>query len=322
MVVARDHEARGDAAGPGPALEARGLVRRFGDHVAVDRVDLRLDPGEVLGFVGLNGAGKSTTIRMLCGLLEPHAGSVHIGGVDLATRPAEAVDRLGYVPDRCSVHPWMRVGEAIAFCRRLRPRWDDALATSMLEVFKLDPRRKVKALSKGMAAKLSLLLAIAHRPDVLILDEPMSGLDPIVHEEFLDGVLRAVIDNGQTVLFSSHGLDDVQRLADTVAILHEGRLVEHRSLHDLLDGARRIRAVLPADPSGARPEPPCPPPPGTIRHAMDRREWTLTVRDCDEELVRRLRDEHGFEHVDVQEVGLGELFKDYVRGAGGAEVTS
>ena len=128
-------------------------------------------------------------------------------------------------PETHHIYRWMRVREVLGFCKSCFPTWNDQTCREMLDLFGLDPEKKVKHLSKGMLVKLSLLLAVSHEPELLLLDEPLSGLDPIAREEFLDGVLRTICDRGQTVLISSHMLDDVRRLADTVGILNNGRLV-------------------------------------------------------------------------------------------------
>ena len=156
--------------------------------------------------------------------------------------------------------------------------------------------------------KLSLLLAMSHEPDLLILDEPMAGLDPVAREELLDGVLRTVCDRNQTVLFSSHTLADVQRLADTIGIINEGRLLVHDSVDALLGSTKRIHAVLKdgAVPAGA--------PEGTIWQRVHDREWQLTVNDFSNDTLERLRAANRLEHFEVIDLGLEDIFKDYVRG--------
>jgi ABC-2 type transport system ATP-binding protein len=159
-----------------------------------------------------------------------------------------------------------------------------------------------------MQTKLALALAVSHEPDLLLLDEPLSGLDPIAREEFLDGVLRTICDRGQTVLISSHMLDDVRRLADTVGILHEGRLLLQGNLDDLLASTKRICATLrDGRPPGQTPE-------GTIYQQVQGRQWTLTVRDFTVEKVQQVGAMDGVEHVSVVELGLEDLFKDFIRG--------
>ena len=182
------------------------------------------------------------------------------------------------------------------------------MCQELLELFQLDPRRKVRHLSKGMLGKLALLLAIAHEPELLILDEPMAGLDPVAREEFLDGVLRTICQRQQTVLFCTHVLDDVQRLADTVGILYEGRLLVHRGIDDLLASTKRIRATL------IDGQHPSAPPDDMIWQRINGREWLVTVDKFSTEKVEQLRAQNPVEHVEVIDLGLEDLFKDFVRG--------
>jgi ABC-2 type transport system ATP-binding protein len=168
-----------------PAICLEHVTRRFGRKAAVDDLSLSVPKGSVFGFIGLNGAGKTTAIRMMVGLLAPHGGTIRLAGCLVPAERDAMKPQVGYVPDRLNVYGWMRVGEAISFCKAFYPRWDDDRVAELLKVFDLDLRKRVKHLSKGMGAKLSLLLALAHDPKVLILDEPMSGLDPLVREEFL-----------------------------------------------------------------------------------------------------------------------------------------
>jgi ABC-2 type transport system ATP-binding protein len=233
---------------------------------------------------------------------------VDILGSDPAVDVLAVKRQVGYVPEQQFIHRWMRVGEAIHFCRSLFPTWNDERCTELLRLFDLEPDKKVKHLSKGMAVKLSLLLALAHDPELLILDEPMAGLDPVIREELLDGVLRAVCDRKQTILFSSHTLSDVQRLADTVGIIHEGELLVHSEVDTLLRDVKRIRGVLK---DGASPKVP---PEGMIWQRVREREWLVTVEGFSGDMVERLKAENDVEQVEVIDLGLEGIFKDYVRG--------
>lgn len=203
----------------------------------------------------------------------------------------------------------MRVREAIDFCRAFYPRYDTPRVMKLMKAFDLDPARRVKHLSKGNAAKLSLLLAVGHGPEVLILDEPMSGLDPLAREQFLEGVLSVAAGSGQTVLFSSHSLADVTRVADEVAIMHDGRLLLYSPIDELLDRTKRVRAVLAE--ANARPGDP---PPGTVWQQVSGREWLMTVRDFEPAQAEMLRARAGVEHAAVEDLTLDEVFKDVVRG--------
>ncbi len=291
-----------------PAIELVGLTRRFGRTLAVDNLSLEVPRGSTFGLIGPNGAGKSTTIKMLMGMLSPTAGKTRVLGMDVFAEPTRVKQRVGYVPETHHIYRWMRVEEAIGFCRALYDSWDAETCREMLRLFELDPRKKVKHLSKGMLVKLSLLLAVSHRAELLVLDEPLSGLDPIIREEFLDGVLRAICEREQTVLFSTHTLDDVQRLADTVGILYDGRLLVHRSIDALLTTTKRIRATLT---NGARTRRA---PAGTIWERVQGREWTVTVGDFSQDKVRQVCTENAVEHVEVIDLGLEDVFKDFVKG--------
>jgi ABC-2 type transport system ATP-binding protein len=291
-----------------PAVETAGLTKFFGDNIAVGNLCLNIPRGCTYGLLGPNGAGKSTTIRMLMGLLVPTVGEAMVLGIPVRKNRLLVKQRVGYVPEMHYIYRWMRVREAVAFCRSWYPTWNDRLCQEMLERFALDPNQKVKNLSKGTLTKLALLLAVSHEPELLLLDEPLSGLDPLAREEFLDGVLRTICDRGQTVLISSHMLDDVRRLADTVGILYEGRLVVQGDIDTMLATTKRIRATLR---DGCRPTQT---PDGTIWQQTQGREWTVTVRDFSPEKVEQVRAFDGVEHVEVVDLGLEELFKDIVKG--------
>ncbi len=294
-----------------PAIELVGLTKRFGRTLAVDNLSLQIACGSTFGLIGPNGAGKTTTIKMLMGMLSPTAGKVRVLGTDVFAEPVWVKQRVGYVPETHHIYRWMRVGEVIGYCRSIYETWNDVTCRRMLDLFAMDRRKKVKHLSKGMLVKLSLLLAVSHEPEVLVLDEPMSGLDPIVREEFLDGVLRALCDREQTVLFSTHALDDVKRLADTVGILYDGCLLVHRDIEELLATTKRIRATLR---EGACPERV---PAATIRQRVEGREWLLTVAEFSLEKVEQVRAENDLDHVEVVDLGLEDLFKDFIKGERG-----
>ncbi len=291
-----------------PAIELVGLTKRFRRTMVVDDLSLRIEPGSTFGLIGPNGAGKTTTIKMLMGVLTPSAGHAYMLGKEVLAEPLTVKQRAGYVPEVHNFDRWMRVSEVVGFCRSLYEPWNDQTCREMLELFELDENKKVKHLSKGMLVKLSLVLAVSHEPEVLVLDEPMAGLDPLAREEFLDGVLRTICERGRTVLFSTHSLDDVQRLADTVGILYGGRLLVHRKIDELLASTKRIRATLT---NGRTPQRL---PAKTIWQQVSGREWSVTVADFTPEVVQQVKAEEGVDHVEVIDIGLEELFKDFIRG--------
>jgi ABC-2 type transport system ATP-binding protein len=300
---------------PEPAIEFDHLCRRFGKVNVVDNVTFSVPTGTTCGFIGLNGAGKTTTIRMLVGLLAPTGGQVSVAGCQMPSDRDRAKRLIGYVPDRPTVYSWMTGHQAIAFCKAIYgSQWDDSLAASVARSLRLDLTKKVKHLSKGSAAKLSLLLAIGHDPRVLILDEPTSGFDVLARDEFLEGILTvntAAQAQGRpprTVLFSSHSLGDIQRLADSVAILHQGKLLLHEPIDQLLTQTKRIRSVMDESPQKTIA------PPGTLRESRLGREWTVTVKNFSADQVDFIRGKNSVTQVDVQDLTLDEVFRDYVRG--------
>jgi ABC-2 type transport system ATP-binding protein len=214
-------------------IEVRAVTRRFAATVALDGVSLVVPCGTVFGLVGANGAGKTTLIRHILGLLRAQAGSVRVFGRDPVADPPGVLGRLGYLSEENDLPAWMRVGELMRYSRAFYPRWDDAYAEELRETFELAPGARVGSLSKGQRARVGLLIALAHRPELLVLDEPSSGLDPLVRRDILAAIIRTIADEGRTVLFSSHLLDEVERVSDHVALLHKGRMVFSAALDDL-----------------------------------------------------------------------------------------
>jgi len=241
---------------PDPVISVSGLTRRFGATTALAAVSLSLPRGAVYGLVGANGAGKTTLIKHILGLLQAESGSVRVFGLDPVADPVAVLSRIGYLSEENDLPGWMRVDELIRYTRAFYPAWDDAYAEELRQSFVLDPAAKVKTLSKGQKARAGLLIALAYRPELLVLDEPSSGLDPIVRRDILGAVMRTIADEGRTVLFSSHLLEEVEQVADHVTMITEGRIVlsaplnvirqSHRSLPD----AFLAHVGRPAPPSG------------------------------------------------------------------------
>ncbi|MEW6750102.1 MAG: ABC transporter ATP-binding protein [Candidatus Latescibacterota bacterium] len=207
------------------AIRTRDLCRSFGSTVAVDHLDLEVPRGSVFGFIGRNGAGKTTTIRMLLDLLRPDAGSVEVLGMDPRRQAVQIKRRVGYVPETPQLYGWMRVGEMTRFTGRYYRTWNPERVDELLRRFGLRPETRVRHLSGGMAAQLALVLALGHDPELLILDEPSTGLDVLVRRDFLASIVQVIQEEGRTVLFSSHLVHEVERVADRVAIIEGGRLL-------------------------------------------------------------------------------------------------
>jgi ABC-2 type transport system ATP-binding protein len=210
---------------PEPVIHIAALTRRFGAKAALDGVDLSLPRGAVYGLVGANGAGKTTLIKHILGLLRAESGSVRVFGLDPVADPVGVLSRIGYLSEENDLPGWMRVDELIRYSRAFYPAWDDAYAEELRQSFALDQSAKVKDLSKGQKARAGLLIALAYRAELLVLDEPSSGLDPIVRRDILGAVIRTIANEGRTVLFSSHLLDEVEEVADHVTMISGGTIV-------------------------------------------------------------------------------------------------
>jgi ABC-2 type transport system ATP-binding protein len=214
------------------AIQAEGLSKRYGDTLALDSLDLTVAEGEVYGYLGPNGAGKTTTIRLLLGLHRPSAGRAEVFGIDAWRDPVSAHRRLAYVAGEPFLWPALTSAETFEFMATLHGGTDVTYRDLLIERFKLDTEKKVRALSKGNRQKVQLVAALASRADLLILDEPTSGLDPLMEMAFRESVHEAK-ERGQTVFLSSHILSEVEALCDRVGILREGRLVDEGTLDAL-----------------------------------------------------------------------------------------
>ena len=231
-----------DGVGPGEdatpdILELNGIVKRYGDFVAVDGLDLRVPRGEIFGFLGPNSAGKTTTIRMVAGVLEPTEGSVMIGGYDLATHPVEAKSRIGYIPDRPFLYEKLSGGEFLRFVAGLwgkdEPASEDR-ADGLLEIFNLLEWKHelIETYSHGMWQKLLITSALIHQPELIVVDEPMVGLDPR-SARILKDLFRVYVERGGTVFLSSHTLEVAEAVCDRIAILKEGAIIAQGTMDDL-----------------------------------------------------------------------------------------
>jgi len=293
--------ARGDY-----AVETRELWRRFGKFEAVRGVDLRVLRGTVFGLLGVNGAGKSTIIKMIVGHLRPTSGEIKVLGRTLAEDPTEMRERVAYVSENRYLYEWMTVEESIRFTRAFHRAWDDQKAAELLKRFGLPGDKKVRQLSRGNRARLCLLLALSFNPELIILDEPTSGLDPIVRRDFIENIVAEISDEGKTVLFSSHIVDEVERVADCVGIINDGELLMTSSLEEIKASYKRVRYAA----NGARPE--LSGVPGVLAVENGRHEQVLTVRGWGDELLGALR-ERGVRDPELLPISLEDIFVNTVR---------
>jgi ABC-2 type transport system ATP-binding protein len=289
------------------------LTRRFGARTALASVSLSMPRGAVYGLVGANGAGKTTLIRHILGLLRAESGSVRVFGLDPVADPVGVLSRIGYLSEENDLPGWMRVDELIRYSRAFYPGWDDAYAEELRQTFALDPAARVKSLSKGQKARAGLLIALAYRPELLVLDEPSSGLDPIVRRDILGAVIRTIANEGRTVLFSSHLLDEVEQVADHVTMISHGRIALSAPLDDIKESHRCVTLRFPE--SRSRP----PALAGALRWDGGGQEWTALVRSVSGEL-QLAADGLGARITAERAPSLDEVFVAYV-GASAASAT-
>lgn len=207
------------------AIQTDKLTCDFGKGQGIFHLDLQIKPGTVTGLIGRNGAGKTTLLRILVGLQYPGSGSASVLGLDCLQDREQILSRVGFVDERRALYDWMKVDEILEFTGSFYSTWDGKVADEMIREFRLHRDQQISTLSRGQRAELALILAMAHHPELLILDEPTSGLDIVVRHEFLEKFIHFACNDGASILFSTHILDDVERIADRVAFIDEGRLL-------------------------------------------------------------------------------------------------
>lgn len=282
-------------------VEIKNLSRRFGNTQALRDVTLCVPRGGVFGLIGSNGAGKTTLIKHILGSHYAQSGSVRVFGLDPVADPVKVLAKIGYMSEDRDVPSWMRVQQVIDFTSAFYPDWDSAYAKELLELFELDPKQRIRHLSRGQTARVCLLLALAHRPELLLLDEPSSGLDPVIRRDILAAIVRTTADDGRTVLFSSHLLDEVERLADRVAILHEGRVLLDQPLEAIFESFHRV--TLRFDDSSAI----APNLVGAVQSQGYGQEWTYVYRGNRDQLQEASRQLNA-QIVDELPLSLDDIF--------------
>ncbi|MFT4197735.1 MAG: ABC transporter ATP-binding protein [Pseudoxanthomonas sp.] len=280
-------------------IAARGLHLAYGRHEVLRGVDLAIGRGEVVGLIGRNGAGKSTLLGCLLGLLQPAQGQASIMGAPALKLDDARKARLAYVPQQPQAFGWMKVQQLCDYLAQLYPQWDRQRARTLLERWQLDPKQQIAKLSPGQAQRLAVVRALVPRPDLLVLDEPASALDPVARRELLREIVAMTGQDGTTVLLSTHIVSDLERVASRVAFLHEGRMLFDQPLDDLKD--HTVRVLVPAAYAGAVPVDM----PGVLaRHVLDDGGLLVVLR-----ADARLHD--GLQAIDglrVDRLGLEDLF--------------
>jgi ABC-2 type transport system ATP-binding protein len=284
------------------------LTKYYGSHCAVDSLDLRVAQGTVYGLLGRNGAGKTTAIKMLLGMAHPSYGRAEVLGEDAAHLRPETRARIAYLAEGHPLYRWMTVGQAVRFTRAFYDsRWNQHLLEQILDHFELSPRRRIRRLSRGQQAQVALALAVATDPELLILDDPTLGLDTVVRRDFLESLIQIIQRRGRTILFSSHILGDVERVADRIGILVDGVLRVDCPTDHFKQSVRKViiefNGELPALTD-------CP---GLVSQRQVGRQWELVVVGFDEK-QRQWLDSFHPRGIEVIDFNLEDAFIAYTRG--------
>lgn len=222
------------------AIECEGISKHY-PHFQLQDVSLSFEQGGVMGLVGPNGAGKSTLLRLVMGLIGPDSGSIKVLGHSMPSEQIAAKRNIGFVAEDMRLYESQTIDFHMDFVRSIFASWDDSYAKTLLRRFDLNPRQKVKGMSHGQRVKATLLLALARRPNLLVFDEPTTGLDPAVRKELLDEMMNAMEDETRSILFSSHNTLDIEQISDYITFIYGGRVIESRNKEDFMDGWRRLR---------------------------------------------------------------------------------
>ncbi|MGD0893325.1 MAG: ABC transporter ATP-binding protein [Terracidiphilus sp.] len=264
------------------SVQFEGVSKKY-PHFALENIDLELPAGSIMGFIGANGAGKSTTIRILMGLVHQDAGSVRVLGHSMPDDQAAAKLDIGFVSEDMRLYGAATLAWHMDFMRPIYPRWDQKYAEELARRFDLKPQQKIKGLSHGQRVKAALLLALARRPRLLVLDEPTTGLDPVARMEVLGELMAVLADEDRTILFSSHNTLDVEQISDQITFIDRGRIIDSDNKEAFLDRWRRLRLVLPPD--GAVPRLP-----GVVEVAGSSRLPVLTTNRFEPAMVSACND--------------------------------
>jgi ABC-2 type transport system ATP-binding protein len=276
----------------------------------LDGVTFSLAPGEIAGLLGRNGAGKTTLINIAIGLLMPQAGSLRVFGVAPEDDPVGVKRRIGYVSEDQVLPPRSTIAELIAFHRYLFPSWDDALERQLMERFALSPGSKIRKLSKGQARQVALLCAVCHRPELLLLDEPAGGLDPVARREFLETSIQLLNREGTAILFSSHHMGDIERIGGRVVLLDKGRVRIDRDLDSFREGVCVAIVPVASAPDSAAIERI----PGCLGTRRVFKEWHAVMEGEPERIERALQAVSSGNGIRVTRAPLEELFIELVGG--------
>jgi ABC-2 type transport system ATP-binding protein len=283
------------------ALQVEAVSKRYDHKRVLDSLTLQVPTGSVLGLLGKNGQGKTTLLKCALGLVRPDSGVVTVLHEPASDLSAAAKARIGYVPQEITLYPWMRASQLVDYMSAFYPTWNAALVTKLMSEWELNPQDRVGKMSVGTRQKLAIILALAHEPDLLILDEPAASLDPSARREFLKAVLSIAAEGNRTVVFSTHITSDLERVANRVAILRNGTIAFDGELDELKDSIKRLHL------SSSRALPLALDVPGAVRVKVDGNEALLSVRNVSEQMLEDLRRQHDAS-VRVEDLNLEDIF--------------
>jgi ABC-2 type transport system ATP-binding protein len=287
-------------------LETHNLTKAFGSQFALDHLNLSIPRGTICGFLGRNGAGKTTAIKLMLGLLHPTVGSATVLGCDAQALTPEIKARIGYVTEGHRLITWMTIKRIEQFQKAFYPdQWDSQFFAEMIEYFELSPRKKIKHLSNGQRAQVSLALTLAPNPELLIMDDPTLGLDPAIRRQFLEGMIHLIMNQGRTVLFSSHILADVERVCDRLLVLDKGVLRADCTLDQFQQAIKKAKVTFASTPPEvidiegllhAK----------TLQHTVE-----ISLINTPDEHIHQWAQAHQAEQIDIAPLSLEDQFIDF-----------
>lgn len=287
-------------------LETKSLTKYFSNKAALENFELQIPRGCICGFVGRNGAGKTTAIKLMLGLLKPTAGSSTVLGCDSMSLTPEIRQRIGYVTEGHRLFRWMTIAALENFQKPFfDSQWDEKFFAEMIEYFELSKKQKIKHLSNGQRAQVSLALALAPHPELLIMDDPTLGLDPAIRRQFLQGMIRLIMQQGRTVLFSSHILSDVERVSNQIVVIDKGRLRAHCSIERFRESIKKVKiSFAETPPSNIDIE-------GLLNCRITDKELELILVDTPDEKIEKWSTSTGAENFEIVPMNLEDQFIEF-----------
>jgi len=286
------------------AIKTSNLTKKYRKTLAVDNLNLQVPWGSIYGLLGRNGAGKTTTIKMLLGLLPITSGTATVLEYSSKQESLKIKAEVGYVPEIQKMYGWMRVSELVRFTSAFYPTWNKDEAEGLINKFHLDREKRIKELSRGMVAQVSLVLALAYEPKLLILDDPTSGLDPVIRNNFLSSIVDLAQKQGRTIFFSSHILGDIERICDWVGIISHGRMRKESRVDDLKASVKKIIVKFEDIPAEL-------PLSGIINQEKSDNTFSITVENYSDEILQQIK-KYRTRSIEVVDLTLEEIFVEYL----------